>query len=264
MRDQEQNREKLEEREIRFAPANTEKEHGRLYRWFDNFWYHHKWKTIIVSFFLIVFTVCTVQMCSKERKNGDVTILYAGSYNFSVESESFSAISSCLSSYLPEDYNKNGEKKTDLTYFNIYSEEQIKEFEANVDEKGDPAPVFVNRTGNANAYSQFNSYLMTGDASLLLVERWIYEEMLTTKINYMVDLTTIQAELPEGALFVGEACYGVRLGDTALYRDNPALRALPADTVLCLMGPYFMGNSSDEVEYDHRLTYMKELLEALK
>ena len=43
---------------------------------------------------------------------------------------------------------------------------------------------------------------------------------------------------------------GVRLGDTALYRDNSAVREkLPADTVICLLGAYVVGNSSNEKVY---------------
>ena len=31
-------------------------------RWLDNFWYHHKWKVIIISFFVVVFAVGIFQM----------------------------------------------------------------------------------------------------------------------------------------------------------------------------------------------------------
>ena len=47
----ERKEEKLEEREIVFRPnaAKSERPHGKVYRWLDNFWYHHKWKTIIIA-----------------------------------------------------------------------------------------------------------------------------------------------------------------------------------------------------------------------
>ena len=36
--------EKLQGREIQLGGgrARTERQHGKLYLWFDNFWYHHK------------------------------------------------------------------------------------------------------------------------------------------------------------------------------------------------------------------------------
>ena len=52
---------------------------GRFAAWFENFWYHYKWHTIAIFFIIIVVTICTVQMCSKEEY--DIHIIYAGSYD---------------------------------------------------------------------------------------------------------------------------------------------------------------------------------------
>ena len=45
----------------REAPEITPQ--SKVLRWLDNFWYHYKWPTIIIAFFLIVgivgFTQCT-------------------------------------------------------------------------------------------------------------------------------------------------------------------------------------------------------------
>ena len=54
------------EREEGKAPGGDivvpERQHGKVWRFLDNFWYHHKWKTIIGLFFLIVLIIGTVQM----------------------------------------------------------------------------------------------------------------------------------------------------------------------------------------------------------
>ena len=42
----------------------------------DNFWYHYKWHSLIALFFVLVITVCSVQMCTREEY--DIHILYAG------------------------------------------------------------------------------------------------------------------------------------------------------------------------------------------
>ena len=53
---------------------------------------------------------------------------------------------------------------------------------------------------------------------------------------------------------------GVRLGDTALWRENSAIRdKLPEDTVICLMMPTVLGNASDS-SYQNAVDYVKALL----
>ena len=47
----------------------------------DNFWYHYKWHTIAVAIAIAIITVCTLQMCSKEKF--DNYLLYAGGYGIS-------------------------------------------------------------------------------------------------------------------------------------------------------------------------------------
>ena len=53
---------------------------------------------------------------------------------------------------------------------------------------------------------------------------------------------------------------GVRLGDTALWRENSAIRdKLPEDTVICLMMPTVLGDTDDS-GYQHAIDYVKSLL----
>ena len=49
--DHREREDKLEGRELHLGrrgdAVRRDRPHGKLYRWFDNFWYHNKWKTII-------------------------------------------------------------------------------------------------------------------------------------------------------------------------------------------------------------------------
>ena len=47
-----------------------------MLKWLENYWYHYKWHTLIVAFFVIMLTVMGVQMCSRE--DNDIYIIYAG------------------------------------------------------------------------------------------------------------------------------------------------------------------------------------------
>ena len=107
-------------------------------------------------------------------------------------------------------------------------------------------------------YSKYNQYMMTGETSVLLLDPWLFEEM-AAKGEYLADLSELYGKVPEGAVSYTDKSgnvryFGVRLGDIPLYQ-NLAVRVLSEDTVLCLMGPYFMGNSADEANYDRAVEY---------
>ncbi len=49
---------------------------SKFLKWLDNYWYHYKWHTIIVSFFLIIGTVSMIQIFNRERY--DAYVMYVG------------------------------------------------------------------------------------------------------------------------------------------------------------------------------------------
>lgn len=244
MHDSENKREeKLQGHEIRLggSSARAERPHGKLYLWFDNFWYHHKWKTIIISFFTVVILVCVLQMCKKEDR-GDINVVAVGPYSFFSEESGITDLKNCLATYLPADYDEDGVKKVDIIHYTVYSEEQIKSYEAQ--------DAYINRASNSEEYKSFNSYVQTGEASVLFLDPWIYEKMK----DKLMDLSVLLGYMPEGAISATDAqgksvCYGVRLGDTALYRENSSMQRMPEDTVICLVTPLYFGKNSDEVEF---------------
>ena len=237
--------EKIEARDIQLhgggAPARAERPHGKVYRWFDNFWYHHKWKVLIITFFAVVVLICTLQMCNREDE-GDIRVLMAGPYGFSTEESGIGDLQAFLDKSLPADYDGNGSKKVDITNYTIYSEEQIKERQ----ERGE----YVSTANNADNYQQYISFLQTGESSLLFLDPWLFEEM---QRGQLLDLSALLGFIPEGAITAADAngntvVYGVRLGDTVLYRDNTAMQVLPADTVICVAAPVFIGSEEAKAE----------------
>ncbi|MBQ9783152.1 MAG: hypothetical protein IJW44_01375 [Clostridia bacterium] len=204
----------------------------------ENFWYHYKWVVIGVAFALIVVLVCVLQTCSTEKN--DTVIVYAGPTYLSVsETEQLRQV---MDQILPADFDGNGKKHAQMSMYEIYSEEQ---FHSGVD-----------RNRNSTEYQNYHTYQQTGESTIYLLDPWLYESMDKA---YLCPLTDTVGVLPEGALADG---YGVRLGDTALYRDNAAVRLLPADTVVCMMvNVYtpFGKPAMDEEEYQCE----KDMLRAL-
>ena len=211
----------------------------------ENFWFHYKWIVIGVTAALIVLLICVLQTCSTEKN--DTVIVYAGPTYLSVsETEQLRQV---MDGLLPADFDGNGKKHAQLSMYEIYSEEQIRALAQN-------QQMGVDKNRNSSEYSNYNTYQQTGASAIYLLDPWLYESMDKA---YLCPLSDSVGALPEGALADG---YGVRLGDTALYRDNAAVRLLPADTVICMMvNVYtpFGKPAMDDEEYRNE----KDMLRAL-
>lgn len=214
-------------------------EDNEFLKWFDNYWYHHKWITIGVAFALIVVVICTFQTCS--RSEGDIDILYAGPCL--MNSEQYGNLSTIFGNVLPEDYNEDGEKNVVIHNYHIYSKEQIKEITAETDEYG--VHGFVDTNYNSNQYDTYSNYILTGESSVLLLDPWLYEALRDNSQGVLMELSEVFEIIPESNL----DGYGVRLGDTDIYQEYAALRVLPEDTVICLLRPLLSGKSAKESNY---------------
>lgn len=235
--------EKMEERGIVLK--------GGFFSRLDNFWYHYKWPFLGILAAVIIVLVCTLQTCSKEKE--DVVMLYAGpTYLSASQTQDLARL---MDGILPSDFDGNGEKRAALSTYQIYSEEQIREITSRVDSEGNRGFVDVSR--NAELYRVYSDYLLTGESSVLLLDPWLYE--LLRSEDRLRSLGEVCASLPEGAMENG---FGVRLGDTALYKSYDVYRALPEDTVICLMKPYVVGRSSKPEAYQFEVDLFLTLVGA--
>lgn len=200
-------------------------EESKFLKWFDNYWYHYKWITIVVAFFLIVAIVCIAQSCSQTPS--DLKITYAGPASLSGEQKM--AVQSAVAKELPDDFSKKGKAQVDLLNYYILSKEQIEEAQKETDADG--YKVYVDTYFITSEQETFESQLMTGSSSVLLLDPSIFDSLGGNAASErLVPLKDVLGETPAGAI----NGFGIRLGDTELYQKNPELKALPADTVLCL------------------------------
>ncbi len=221
---------------------------SKVAKWLDNYWYHYKWVTIVVSFFLIVGIVCTVNMCTKE--SNDIIALYAGRTVLSLTEQD--KICDALEAVCPPEIAENGKAVVGLSAYCVLSEEQIIDMEAQTHEDGER--VSVDRGYNSNQYDTYYSYLQTGESSVLFVERWLYDSLLEN--GRLAPLSeSCGGATPEGAL----SEYGIELKDTELYKQYKVMELLPEDTVVCILRPYIVGKSSKEKYYKLE----QEMLEAI-
>ncbi len=211
--------------------------------WFDNFWYHYKWLTIGVVFSVVVLTVCLLQTCTKEEQ--DIVMVYAGPTYLSVSEND--QLEQVFEDLMPYDYDKNGEHCALVSVYEIYSEEQIRAYNATAPEG---AAIDTNR--NSSQYSTYSTYMQTGESAVYFLDPWLYESISK---DYLMPLGDVLSGIPDGAM----DAYSVRLGDTKLYEEQAALRLLPADTRICLMRPLVWGENRNEKAYG----FAKELFAAI-
>lgn len=211
---------------------------GGALGWLENFWYHYKWHFIggLVAF--VIIFVCIVQSCTKREE--DILVVYAGPAYMS--QAQLSSIVEVLGNTMPRDFDGNGDRFANIDTFQIYSEEQVKAIIAETDADGNNG--YVDRNLNSSNFDQYSKYILTGESSVYLLDRSLYENLRNN--GRLMLLSDVLTDTPKGVLEDG---YGVRLGDTALYEEFAVMRVLPEDTVICLMKQHIGGKSRKDKLY---------------
>ncbi len=226
---------------------------GKFLTWLDNYWYHYKWATIIVAFFLIVFLVCTIQFCTKA--DYDIIITYAGPESLKADEEI--AFQKTLEDNLPENFANKEDPTAELLNYYILSTEQIEKLEkqTETDSNGEEYAVYVDKGFITSEMDSFESQLNTGSSSVLFIDRWLYDSFLDAEGNCerLMPLSDVLDDVPASAV----GAYGIRLGDTDLYKNNPQLSFLPEDTIICLHKKVVFGKSDYDREIEAFKAYVK-------
>lgn len=211
-------------------------------KWLDNFWYHHKWSTIIVGFFLVVCAVCFAQCTTRET--GDVTVAFAG--NYTLTGEERQRVLDVLNAVSPEVEKSEGKAplKVMLSDYSVYTEEELKRQYTNADGDVDLYAFNNGKQVSNDHLETFGTYVKTGDAAIWLVSKFVYEYQHLDSVA--VPLSELFEERPASAY----NDYAIRLGDTELYKYYDALKVLPADTLVVMPQSYVWGASSDEEQYE--------------
>ena len=222
---------------------------GGFLGWLDNYWYHYKWPTIGIALLVIIFTVCTLQMCSSDED--DAILHYAGDIHMSAaEVENLCSV---IEGVCPEDYNGDGAKNIALVTHRVLLEEKLVVLEKETDSEGKKVNT-IDRSLNTQQYNDFYDYIQTGESSIMIISPELYAELCSVdsnrdgKADRIVTLYETFGGLPEGAY----DDYAVRLGDTEIYKSFAALRVLPEDTLICFLEPNWKGSKNSNEKYYNR------------
>ncbi len=244
------NQEKLGSAEIKLSSSN------KFLSWLENFWFYHKWKLVIGIFFAVVLTVGIMQIVNKDDPDIDVTVATHIIY----DKESVDALERDLHALLASDLNGDGEKLVQVNRYKIYSESEMAAANSKVDEAGHPI-IECDETYNKEQMQQYNSYLMTGQASVLILSEYLHGELVARRDEdiLLVPMSEIFGdEMPEGVTDDG---YGIKLTEIGAYRNLDGMRFLPEDSVICIMRPFVISGNDGNERYQNAVKYFKDIVE---
>ena len=211
-------------------------EKGRFGKWFENFWYHYKWHTIITLFIVIVVTICTAQICSREKY--DVYILYAGSADVrGTKTEGdISAYQTLYKSVseASEDFDGNGEVTPALETLYMLSDEERLELEAKFKEMKETGEgsYELNYVQLSENNTTFRDRITYSDYYVFLISEPLYKAYQTTdqgspmfsSLRGLVEEGVTVEFLDDSAVYLHSTEFGKLAG----------LSDLPEDTLITL------------------------------
>ena len=230
---------------------------------FENFWYYNKWKVIAAVFLLIVLVFCVVQCATKEKS--DLGILYGGA--MSASDARMPDMKKAFTSVEPEAFRKNG---VGFTVNEIYSEEYIKASQKQQSstgtlEAGETEYRTVNPSVNSSNYESFSNLLQTGNYSIVIADKWIYDGMKGRVGLRGLDELFGEGSVPQEIRY--DEC-GVLFKKTDFYLANQtAFAGISDDAVICICiyspfkGIASCGGKDTDAEYEKSIEMFRAILD---
>ena len=135
----------------------------------------------------------------------------------------------------------------------ILTVEQIAQLQKETDADGHPK--YVDTAFNGQEMDSFESQLMSGNGSIILIDKDMYAMFFKNgKTERLQPLSDVLGETPDNAVDK----YAVRLGDTEIYQNSPDLQRLPEDTLVCLH------KKLGQKDYDQQIEIFKKLTQVAK
>ena len=195
--------------------------HGKAWHWFDNFWYHYKWQTIIAAIGLFAVIVCILSTC--RRTEPEYYFYYAGSGEFSGAEQR--AIVSSLSKASGTDGDS---ADVSISFLFYMTEDQVARFRE--EHAGDGLTISGSQIGQNR--DLLRDEILAGNAIIFFMDPEVLadEQARSTEGAFLPVRDLAPAGTPDEA-FSGE--YGIYL-DYTVFRDDPAFAVFPEGTVVAI------------------------------
>ena len=202
----------------------------------ENFWYHYKWRTIIISFFVIIAVICLVQTLQKE--NFDYYVMYVGDENITDTRQS-----DIVSSFkkIGIDTDKNG--KVTVNFSQLVYDPSSAEYYAN--------------GTNSNA-EQYLGTMAVLPYYIYIMPEEIYLRYKETGV--FVQLSEVFGDKLPSSAYDDCALY---LSKTSLAKNNPGVNLFSDNTVIALkVVPYVSdknGLKKEQISFTNHMIVFKEI-----
>ena len=193
--------------------------HGKVWNWFDNFWYHYKWRVILAAIGIFAVLFLTLSTC--RRREPDYYFYYVGSGEFTGAQQS--AIVTSLGTAAGED---GRDAKVAISFLFVMTNEQIRAFGEEHAEDG----LSVNGAQIMQNRELLSEEIKTGNAILFFMDPEVLAETQESSGAFLEIRQFAPAGTPDEA-FSGE--YGIKIGYT-IFGYDPAFAAFPKDTVIAI------------------------------
>ncbi len=249
--------EKLEFKGIRMRPDGGDDEgsfrNSKIYKWLDNFWYHHKWKVVVISFFAVIIGICVYQYASREVP--DVYVMYAGPEYLS--SGATSRLKESLRTVM-EDYNGDGETGITMVTLVCVSDDEIEEMKAEA--VANSEEFYLDASANSQNIKQFSMEIFAGESVICMLDPWLYEDVRDAG-GFMEMSELFTEEELEGVELYDEC--GIYLSSTKFYKYYSSVSVLPEDTVLCIRKISTMSVFKGKAKYEKLHEYHESMFRSM-
>jgi len=193
--------------------------HGKVWRWFDNFWYHHKWKVIVAAIGIFAVVICMVSMF--QHREPDYYFCYAGSGEFT------SAQKSAIVSSLARESGKDGvDADVSVTFLFYMTTDQISRYAE--EHEGDGTSPNGAQIGQNR--DLIRDEIQAGNALIFFMDPEVLDETQNQSKAFLEIREYAPAGTPDEA-FHSE--YGIDLRYT-VFASDPSFAAFPKGTVIAI------------------------------
>lgn len=222
----------------------------------DNFWYHYKWHSIIALFLVFTVTICTLQMC--EREKYDVHVLYAGGHVFSRQNTGadYSEYQKVLTGMkrFTKDHDEDG--NISVSFRDLYAPTGEE-----LDKKKEDA--FF-----ARAYDDkkiLTSTMMAGEYFLCFFSPEVFENYDQLQEDGIGVFTPLSSVLPEGVdvEYYNEKTTAIKLSSLDLYK-LAGFSSMPQNTVIAIRNIGFSTHLDDDKnreDYNRSLSMLIKMVQ---
>lgn len=226
---------------------------SNLLKRLENFWFYYKWHLLVALFVILVIIVVVNQMSVKD--SDDIVIMTAGPYKPTATQRK--EIVTAFEQILPSDFNGDGEKAVGIAHTEVYSKDQLIEYQNKYKEENGVTPV-INTSVNSENLKGFHNLIMAGEYSVCIIDKWLYED-----VREAGGFKPLAELYPQGVPSCAVDEYAVRFKDTEFAKSFSCFEDLPDDTLLCIRTESVMGSIFNKKESDEKYLFAEQMFKAI-